>query len=175
VGFVGPAWARNALKTTEPRLANRRLASEALESCSVALRGGVYAFQLLRSDATFVADTSAGGAFAADARPESRIGLRRPFVIAMTYNVWHMRSARMNLRLAADADERIRRAAEASGVSTSVFVERAASAAADAVLADRREFRLSAEDWERFVAELDRPARDLPELRRGVKLRDQLT
>jgi uncharacterized protein (DUF1778 family) len=80
----------------------------------------------------------------------------------------------MNLRLDADADLRIRRAAQASGVSTSAFVERAASTAADAVLADRREFRLSVEDWERFVAELDRPARDLPELRRGLELRDQL-
>lgn len=80
----------------------------------------------------------------------------------------------MNLRLAASADERIRRAAKASGVSTSVFVERAASTAADVVLADRREFLLGAEDWERFVAELDRPARDLPELRRGLALRDQL-
>ncbi len=81
----------------------------------------------------------------------------------------------MNLRLAADADERIRQAAKATGVSTSIFVERAASTAADAVLADRREFHLSADDWEQFVAELERPARDLPELRRGLELRDQLT
>lgn len=81
----------------------------------------------------------------------------------------------MNLRLAPEADERIRRAAQASGVSTSAFVERAASDAADAVLADRREFHLSAEAWEQFVAELDRPARDLPELRRGLELRDRLT
>ncbi len=80
----------------------------------------------------------------------------------------------MNLRLAEDANERIRRAAEASGVSTSAFVERAAAAAADVVLADRREFMLDPGEWDRFVAELDRPARDLPELRRGVALRDQL-
>jgi uncharacterized protein (DUF1778 family) len=81
----------------------------------------------------------------------------------------------MNLRLAAEADQRIRRAAEASGVTTSVFVERAASVAADAVLADRREFLLERAEWERFVAELDRPARDLPELRRGRELRDRLS
>jgi uncharacterized protein (DUF1778 family) len=80
----------------------------------------------------------------------------------------------MNLRLAADADERIRRAAAASGVTTSAFVERAASTAADAVLADRREFALGAAEWDRFVAELERPARDLPELRRGRELRDRL-
>ena len=63
--------------------------------------------------------------------------------------LWHtmcvtMRTARMNLRLAEEADDRIRRAAAASGVSTSAFVERAASVAADAVLADRREFVLAA-------------------------------
>ena len=85
-----------------------------------------------------------------------------------------MRSARMNLRLAEDANTRIRRAAEASGVSTSVFVEQAASAAADAVLTDRHEFVLDADRWDRFVALLDRPARDLPELRRGLELRDRL-
>ncbi len=46
----------------------------------------------------------------------------------------------MTLRLAPEADKRIRRAAATSGMSTSAFVQRAASAAADAVLADRREF-----------------------------------
>jgi uncharacterized protein (DUF1778 family) len=81
----------------------------------------------------------------------------------------------MNLRLESEADERIRRAAKASGVSTSAFVQRAASVAADAVLADRREFLLGPEEWKRFVAELDRPARVLPELRRGRELRDRLT
>jgi uncharacterized protein (DUF1778 family) len=80
----------------------------------------------------------------------------------------------MNLRLDADAEEMIRRAGNASGVSMSVFVEGAASITAEAVLADRREFHLSAEDWDRFVAELDRPARDLPEPRRGLELRDRL-
>ena len=81
----------------------------------------------------------------------------------------------MNLRLESEVDERIRWAAKASGVSTSAFVQQAASAAADAVLADRREFLLGDEDWERFVAELDRPARNLPELRRGRDLRERLT
>ena len=80
----------------------------------------------------------------------------------------------MNLRLAAEVDQRIRRAAAVSGESTSAFVERAASLAADAVLADRREFVVSSGDWDRFVAELDRPGRDLPELHRGLELRDRL-
>ena len=85
-----------------------------------------------------------------------------------------MKAARMNLRLEVTSNERIRHAAAASGESVSAFVERTASAAADAVLADRSEFRLASDDWERFVAELDRPARDLPELRRASELRDQL-
>jgi uncharacterized protein (DUF1778 family) len=80
----------------------------------------------------------------------------------------------MDLRLDVDADTRIREAARTSGLSASVFVERAASTAADAVLADRRQFFLDGEAWDRFVAELERPARDLPELRRGLELRDQL-
>jgi uncharacterized protein (DUF1778 family) len=83
-------------------------------------------------------------------------------------------TARMNLRLGEEADDRIRRAAAVSGVSTSAFVERAATAAADMVLADRREFVLGSEDWDRFIAELDRAERDLPELRRGRELRDRL-
>lgn len=58
----------------------------------------------------------------------------------------------MNLRLDAGADERIRRAAAESGVSTSAFVEHAASAAADAVLADRREFLLGPAAWNFVVA-----------------------
>jgi uncharacterized protein (DUF1778 family) len=96
-----------------------------------------------------------------------------------SFTAWHtmsviMRTARMNLRLAEEADDRIRRAAAVSGVSTSAFVERAASVAADTVLADRREFVLDSLDWDRFVAELDRPAEDLPELRRGRELRDRL-
>jgi len=43
----------------------------------------------------------------------------------------------MNLRLAEEADERIRRAAAVSGVSTSAFVERAASVAAGAATPSR--------------------------------------
>jgi len=85
-----------------------------------------------------------------------------------------MRSARMNLRIAEDVDAKIRRAAEVTGVSTSAFVARAAGAAADEVLADRRVFELDAPHWKQFTAMLDRPARDLPELRRARSLRDQL-
>ena len=60
-------------------------------------------------------------------------------------------------------------------MSTSAFVAQAAGAAADEVLADRREFVLDARRWEEFVALLDRPARDLPKLREARRLGEQLT
>lgn len=72
------------------------------------------------------------------------------------------KTARMNLRLDSEADERIRQAAAASGASLSEFVEQAATQAADRVLADRTSFMLSEKDWDAFVARLDEPARELP-------------
>jgi uncharacterized protein (DUF1778 family) len=85
-----------------------------------------------------------------------------------------MKAARMNLRLDPETDARIRRAAKTAGVSVSVFVASAAAAAADDVLADRREFVLEPERWEEFVRLLDRPARDLPKLREAAKRRERL-
>lgn len=74
----------------------------------------------------------------------------------------------MNLRIDETRDDRIRRAAGVAGVSVSAFVADAAATAADRVLADRREFVLGREEWDEFVAMLDRPARDLPRLRQAV-------
>jgi uncharacterized protein (DUF1778 family) len=81
----------------------------------------------------------------------------------------------MNLRIAEEQETRIRRAASAAGVSVSAFVADAAGAgaAADQVLADRREFVLEPERWEEFVRLLDRPARDLPRLRESREQRDR--
>lgn len=80
----------------------------------------------------------------------------------------------MNLRIDSDSDIRIRRAAQAAGVSVSGFVASAAAAAAEEVLADRREFVLQREQWDEFVRMLDAPARDLPRLREAARLRDRL-
>jgi uncharacterized protein (DUF1778 family) len=85
-----------------------------------------------------------------------------------------VKSVRMNLRIDQEHDVRIRRAARTAGVSVSGFVATAAAAAADEVLADRREFVLERGRWEAFVAMLDRPARDLPRLREAAQLRDRL-
>ncbi len=80
----------------------------------------------------------------------------------------------MNLRIDPETDARIRRAAASAGVSVSAFVASAAGAAADDVLADRREFVLEPKRWEEFVRMLDRPARELPKLREAAKRRERL-
>lgn len=85
-----------------------------------------------------------------------------------------MKAARMNLRIDPETDARIRRAAASAGVSVSAFVASAAGAAADDVLADRREFVLDPKRWEEFVRMLDRPARELPKLREAAKRRERL-
>jgi uncharacterized protein (DUF1778 family) len=83
-------------------------------------------------------------------------------------------SSARNLRIDPETDARIRRAAATAGVSVSVFVASAAGAAADDVLADRREFVLEPERWEEFVRMLDRPACELPKLLDAGKRREQL-
>ena len=85
-----------------------------------------------------------------------------------------MKAARMNLRIDPETDARIRQAAASAGVSVSTFVANAAGAAADDVLADRREFVLEPEQWEAFVRMLDRPARDLPKLREAARRGERL-
>lgn len=85
-----------------------------------------------------------------------------------------MKAARMNLRIDPETDARIRRAAASAGVSVSAFVAGAAGAAADDVLADRREFVLEPKRWEEFGRMLDRPARELPKLREAAKRRERL-
>jgi uncharacterized protein (DUF1778 family) len=85
-----------------------------------------------------------------------------------------MKATRMNLRIDAETDARIRQAAATAGMTVSAFVASAAGAAADDVLADRREFVLEPKRWEEFVRMLDRPARDLPKLRDAAKRGERL-
>jgi uncharacterized protein (DUF1778 family) len=69
------------------------------------------------------------------------------------------KDSRWNLRVKADDDIVVRRAAAESNRELSEFVRTAALNEAERVLADRTVFTLDAEDWERFVAALDRPPR----------------
>jgi uncharacterized protein (DUF1778 family) len=52
------------------------------------------------------------------------------------------------------------------GDTLTEFLVKSASAAADDALANRTHFVLSEKEWSRFVEALDRPAREVPGLRR---------
>lgn len=76
------------------------------------------------------------------------------------------RDSRLNLRASQQQQQLIRSAAAALDKSMTDFVLESATANAERVLADRRWFVLSGEDWERFEALLDAPALDTPKLKR---------
>ncbi len=73
---------------------------------------------------------------------------------------------RWDFRVAADADELVRRAAEISRRTLTDFVVEAAVVEADRVLGDRTRFALEDEQWRRFVEVLDRPPQENPGLAR---------
>lgn len=71
---------------------------------------------------------------------------------------------RWDFRVAADADDFVRRAADVSNRTLTDFVVEAAVVEADRVLGDRRRFALEDEQWTRFVELLDRPPQENPGL-----------
>jgi uncharacterized protein (DUF1778 family) len=71
---------------------------------------------------------------------------------------------RWDFRVAAEADELVRQAAETTDRTLTDFVVDAAVVEAERVLADRREFVLEPEQWSRFVELLDRAPQDKPGL-----------
>ena len=71
---------------------------------------------------------------------------------------------RWDFRVAADADEFVRRAADVSHRTLTDFVVEAAVIAADRVLGDRTRFDLEDEQWMRFMEMLDRPPQENPGL-----------
>ncbi|MDE0573123.1 DUF1778 domain-containing protein [Demequina sp. B12] len=74
------------------------------------------------------------------------------------------RDEHLQMRITAEAKDRLREAARASEQDLSTFVLQAAKRAADEVLAERWTFRLTDEDYDSFLAQLDEPARALPGL-----------
>lgn len=76
------------------------------------------------------------------------------------------RGETINLRATARQKELIDRAAGALGRSRSDFMLETACQEAEAVLLDRRYFTLSADQFKKFNAMLDRPPKDNPRLRR---------
>jgi uncharacterized protein (DUF1778 family) len=71
---------------------------------------------------------------------------------------------RWDFRVAADADEFVRRAADVSRRTLTDFVVEAAVIEADRVLGDRTRFALEDEQWTRFMDVLERPPQENPGL-----------
>lgn len=72
---------------------------------------------------------------------------------------------RWDFRVASETDQLVRQAAETADRTLTHFVVDAAVIEAERVLADRRQFVLQADQWERFVTLLDRP----PQERAGLE------
>lgn len=71
---------------------------------------------------------------------------------------------RWDFRVDPDTDRLVRHAAQTTERTLTDFVVDAAVVEAERLLADRREFVLEAEHWERFVNLLDRSPQDNPGL-----------
>ena len=82
--------------------------------------------------------------------------------------VWRVtattKDARLNLRLRADDDELIRRAAAQAGQTVSEFLTAAAVERAQELLADQHDFIVERHTWDEFTRLLDQPARPDPRL-----------
>jgi uncharacterized protein (DUF1778 family) len=76
------------------------------------------------------------------------------------------RNDRLELRLTPKAKTMLKRAANAEEKSVSAFVLDKSLEAAAETLADRREFRLSAQQYDAFVAALDTAPNSRPRLER---------
>ena len=74
------------------------------------------------------------------------------------------RVARLNLRTSAQQQQLIRSAAAALDKSVTEFVLESAMAHSERVLADRRWFVISEENWDNFEALLDAPVSRTPKL-----------
>jgi uncharacterized protein (DUF1778 family) len=77
-----------------------------------------------------------------------------------------IRSKRMSLRATPRQAQLIRTGAKEIGVSVADFILESACLQAEHVLADRRDFIVSARQWKAFIEALDRPARVKPALAR---------
>lgn len=77
-----------------------------------------------------------------------------------------VKDERIAMRTSREEREIIAQASRVTATTVSDFVLRASLARAEDVLAERREFVLPDEEWDAFVAMLDRPPTDRPRLRR---------
>jgi uncharacterized protein (DUF1778 family) len=81
------------------------------------------------------------------------------------------RDDRLEVRLTPRAKSLLKRAADVEDKSVSAFVLDKSLEAAAETLADRREFRLNAKQYDAFVAALDAPAKERPRLEKLLTTR----
>jgi uncharacterized protein (DUF1778 family) len=75
---------------------------------------------------------------------------------------------RFNIRTTPRDKELVVQAAQIARMTTSQFVMQAAVRSAEEVLADQTRFAISPEKWDAFVEALDRPAREIPALKKAI-------
>ena len=78
----------------------------------------------------------------------------------------HRLNSRVNLRIKSAEKQRLAQGAALAGQSLTDFMISASMAAAENLLASRTHFKLSDANWRKFNEMLDRPARDLPGLKK---------
>jgi uncharacterized protein (DUF1778 family) len=74
------------------------------------------------------------------------------------------KTARLDLRLTPEEHELLRAAADLERVPVTTFLVNVATRRAHEVIEENRDTVMAAEAYERFLAELDEPARSVPEL-----------
>lgn len=79
------------------------------------------------------------------------------------------RSERFNVRASGREARLIRLGAARRGVNITNFILESACVSAELELANARSFELDSKAWQRFVAALDRPARQKPRLKKLFK------
>lgn len=84
------------------------------------------------------------------------------------------REERLEVRLTATAKRLLQRAASVRGQSISAFMLESGITAAEETLADRREFRIPAKDYDAFGAALDAPMKPKPRLDKLLHTRSVL-
>jgi uncharacterized protein (DUF1778 family) len=78
------------------------------------------------------------------------------------------KSSRLNIRATDEEKRLLEQAADMAHVTASQFVMQAALQSAESVLGDRTRFSLPPQQWDEFARLLDRPARELPALKRAA-------
>ena len=76
------------------------------------------------------------------------------------------RSARLNLRATKRQEKLIKLAAKETQVNVSTFVIESACLRAEETLASKQHFEIKPAQWAEFIAALDRPPQQKPNLRR---------